>query len=838
MIQIIIGIVLVIFALGIIISVLEFLWEHKGVIITLLIIGGIIYYFASANKPLAFLKDWGNAIVVFLHKITYGNTIFDTIWIYLCIALISWIGVNIISRLVKNDIVRIVISTVVSAVALISVVVTTDDWKAIFISTNVALNLIILFRHRIATYQKIGLVSDVDMSFDSVRRTNMFSSLMYIIPFSGCMDYLNNVFATQISMFYIPMAVGVIVLFVELKSEIKILSGYRWMVKHIKENAFFAIWDFKDQPQLAYLGNPEEYYKSVVFKLSNKEKVYDVPDCKGWFFNRKLEKQFEKYINSNVSSEEVQKGLDVDFRKFKFEKIYMSMFAKVKGYSIEFAESDDAKDRKNSGVGIGATEFVLMRYPIEKHPILQEPLEVREKYLSALRELVECDELDKEKWFAKVEEYKKELSIEGEAIASLDAVEFFKDTVKRKINFFKTIKTDYSYLLLLEGIYFKNLLTKNDITYQEIEKIFKILQIRNSDRDFIYQYIKAMYIDGDDDKAEKLVNSSVKSDVRKVLQYVHFNIMWNETYVRKEQYKVAVCATMSAGKSTFINSLLGIDFIPAKNEACTAKVTTIRDNDNLKKIIGCYTRNDNSKVYSNIIDSDKLLEWNDDNNVVETILEGNIEEVSCDNCVLVINDTPGTNNSEDTSHHDKTIDFLKSSELDLIIYLINAEYISTNDTEILLKEIQEITKESKTKIIFGLNKIDAYDEENGESIDDAVNGLEEQIKAYGFDNPVIFPFSANAARLFKMVLKGIQLTKREKRTFDRLLEQFDTFNASDYQRNAETSSISTQYIKEKNDVEITVDDNSYQKNRIICALEHTGILNVENWLETEMKNKI
>ena len=41
-----------------------------------------------------------------------------------------------------------------------------------------------------------------------------------------------------------------------------------------------------------------------------------------------------------------------------------------------------------------------------------------------------------------------------------------------------------------------------------------------------------------------------------------------------------------------------------------------------------------------------------------------------------------------------------------------------------------------------------------------------------------------------------------------------------------------------NDVEITVDDNSYQKNRIICALEHTGILNVENWLETEMKNKI
>ena len=90
------------------------------------------------------------------------------------------------------------------------------------------------------------------LAIDGVSGKQYIQDLMYIIPFSGCMDYLNNVFATQISMFYIPMAVGVIVLFVELKSEIKILSGYRWMVKHIKENAFFAIWDFKDQPQLAY----------------------------------------------------------------------------------------------------------------------------------------------------------------------------------------------------------------------------------------------------------------------------------------------------------------------------------------------------------------------------------------------------------------------------------------------------------------------------------------------------------------------------------------------------------------------------------------------------------
>ena len=72
--------------------------------------------------------------------------------------------------------------------------------------------------------------------------------------------------------------------------------------------------------------------------------------------------------------------------------------------------------------------------------------------------------------------------------------------------------------------------------------------------------------------------------------------MWNERYVALDQYNVAVCATMSAGKSTFINAMLGSDYIPSKNEACTAKITTIRDNDNLNKIM-----QKNKGRFSNII---------------------------------------------------------------------------------------------------------------------------------------------------------------------------------------------------------------------------------------------
>ena len=38
---------------------------------------------------------------------------------------------------------------------------------------------------------------------------------------------------------------------------------------------------------------------------------------------------------------------------------------------------------------------------------------------------------------------------------------------------------------------------------------------------------------------------------------------------------------MGAGKSTFINALLGCDVLPARNEATTAKITSVYDRDNM-----------------------------------------------------------------------------------------------------------------------------------------------------------------------------------------------------------------------------------------------------------------
>ena len=47
----------------------------------------------------------------------------------------------------------------------------------------------------------------------------------------------------------------------------------------------------------------------------------------------------------------------------------------------------------------------------------------------------------------------------------------------------------------------------------------------------------------------------------------------------KNIFKVCVVATMSSGKSTFINSIIGEEIMPEKNEACTARTMAVLDND-------------------------------------------------------------------------------------------------------------------------------------------------------------------------------------------------------------------------------------------------------------------
>ena len=834
-IAIVIGIMKFIFAL--LFAIVSFMWEHKGASITVIVIIALVAYYNIASHPFEFLPVWGNNIKSFFWGITYQRTVFDTIWVYALQFGIAWGISKIVLMLFSKETSRIITCSVISILFIVASCFINIHSMLFFLAIESFISITILWSFKSRAMAKIGLVKDVSESFVKLELPNLQVGVMGMFATLNVVKYVNRFFDTAIPS-YIPIVIfNLFLIGVQMKCYVHLFKGYKYIYKFAQNNGFFCYDDYGNADELKYLMDPQEYSSSVTDILELKKKIHLMPFGKRCYMNNQLRRQLEKSIKVNIASKEIEKTVNADFRNFGFEKVYKTVFSWVKGYEIDFTESEEAKSRRNTEIGIGATEFVLMRYPIENHPLLKESLEVRADYITALNGIVYRGNIDILKWGAKVEEFCKVFEIESLSKNIENAIQRFSDIIRRKESIFKTVKSDYSYVLLMEAIYFQNLLTVEDISYREIEGIFERLKIKRAHRDFIYQYVKAMFIEGDIHQAEILLQSKVKMDVRRVLEYVHHNIMWNERYVVLNQYNVAVCATMSAGKSTFINSMLGTDFIPAKNEACTAKITTIRDNDNLDKIIGCYTRADNSKVYSNIIDGALLSEWNEDIQVCETILEGNLEKISCQDGVLVIHDTPGTNNSGDYSHHDKTIEFLKQNDMDLVIYLINAEYISTNDTEILLKEIQEIEKNKNTKIVFGLNKIDCFDEEGDESLDNAMKGLYEQLQSYGFEDPMIFPFSANAARLFKLVVKGKELTKREQRDFCNLMERFTTFDASDHIIGAISSGSSEVYPKLKKDKKIVIKDVEYSYNNIIEALNHTGILNIENWMAEEMNRK-
>ena len=71
-----------------------------------------------------------------------------------------------------------------------------------------------------------------------------------------------------------------------------------------------------------------------------------------------------------------------------------------------------------------------------------------------------------------------------------------------------------------------------------------------------------------------------------------------EEYNKLKKFNVAICATMSSGKSTFVNALLGNDYLPAKNEATTATITSVYDKDYSDNLLGCIKKDNKFIPYN------------------------------------------------------------------------------------------------------------------------------------------------------------------------------------------------------------------------------------------------
>lgn len=233
-----------------------------------------------------------------------------------------------------------------------------------------------------------------------------------------------------------------------------------------------------------------------------------------------------------------------------------------------------------------------------------------------------------------------------------------------------------------------------------------------------------------------------------------------------ELLEVNVVATMSAGKSTLINALLGKKLMPSKQGACTATITKIQDDDDDAFKATAFDVNKTEIEHYSVLDYKTMMALNKNPDISEVQVNGNIPFVTSDEVSLVLIDTPGPDNARDKKHGVVTAKALEQSSKMLVLFVMNGGKLHDEAQDAFLRRIAKSMsvggKQSKERFMFVINKLDAYDEEDddiaNETIPDTVKYLEEM----GIEDPNIFPAAAEPALLIRRYLNTHDEDERAK----------------------------------------------------------------------------
>ena len=242
--------------------------------------------------------------------------------------------------------------------------------------------------------------------------------------------------------------------------------------------------------------------------------------------------------------------------------------------------------------------------------------------------------------------------------------------------------------------------------------------------------------------------------------------------MKKKTKFILVAASMSAGKSSLINALLGKELLPAGNEATTAKVARITIRAKSKPRAKGYTHSGRVISSSNTLCPEQIREWNQSNEITsfDIVIPHTRSKLNSMSAGYTLIDTPGANNSRDDCHKQQFIDAVKACPKSPILYVLNATQLGTTDDEEIIRTIREINP--KQCVIFALNKVDALDEEKGESAKHYVSLANKYLEGLGYKKAKIIPIMAQSALIAKKFLDKADLTRSERNILRTELERF------------------------------------------------------------------
>lgn len=293
--------------------------------------------------------------------------------------------------------------------------------------------------------------------------------------------------------------------------------------------------------------------------------------------------------------------------------------------------------------------------------------------------------------------------------------------------------------------------------------------------------------------------------------------------VKNNIFDINVIATMSSGKSTLINAMLNTELLPAKNEACTATIARILDNDDMAGQgyrARCCAK-DGTVIYPwKEVTSEDLKNYNEDTKVTYIDLEGEIPAIPSDRIKLRLCDTPGPNNSRNDNHGRLTNGIIRETNA-MVLYVMNATNFAVNDDKNLLlnisAEMKRAGKESRDRFIFVINKCDELDEEKGETLEKLLVNVRDYLKKFGIFDPMLIPTSARLALLIRKERNQETLTRKEK-TELLMVNDFVENDLLHYENYANLTPSARQRLKSKTE-EYHKDEDTWDLEAVI----HTGV---------------
>ena len=296
--------------------------------------------------------------------------------------------------------------------------------------------------------------------------------------------------------------------------------------------------------------------------------------------------------------------------------------------------------------------------------------------------------------------------------------------------------------------------------------------------------------------------------------------------VVSSEFEMAVVATMSSGKSTLINAMLGRELLPARNEATTATLAKIHDEDGADHFEGkSYDKDGNELASCNPLTLENMNVLNDNLETSVIEIHGDIEGIESKDLQLVLTDTPGPNNSRTDEHKEHTYSLLKADYKPMILYVLNGTQLETNDDNSLLNDVAKAMnsggRQAQERFIFVLNKADEFDPDKGEDVPKKVADVKAYLEKHNIHDARVFPVAARMAKVIRQYQNKQRLSETEE---DDILPKHKSFIKREWRHFSDFAPLSPAAKKAQDAMLKSAQENNDEYQQ---ALIYTGVPAVE-----------